>query len=90
MQREDHQRGMGSSANKLQTVGCAVLGLLAVVVVLVVGLAPRALGDGGESAAGSGGGSGVQRCCRYRGLREEARIRGSGERTRATDGFVVG
>jgi hypothetical protein len=50
---------MGSIANKLQAVGCAVLGLLAVVVVLVVGLALLAIGDGGESAAGSGGGSGV-------------------------------
>jgi hypothetical protein len=50
---------MGSIANKLQAVGCAVLGLLAVVLVLVVGLALLAIGDGGESAAGSGGGSGV-------------------------------
>ena len=49
---------MGSIANKLQAVGCAVLGLLVVVGVLVVGLALLAIGDGGESAAGSGGGSG--------------------------------
>lgn len=50
---------MGSIANKLQAVGCAVLGLLAVVVVLVVGLALLAIGDRGGSTAGSGGGSGV-------------------------------
>jgi hypothetical protein len=33
---------------------------------------------------------GEKRCCRHRGLRGEARIRGSGERTRATDGHVGG
>ena len=51
---------MGSIANKLLVVGCAVLSLLAVVVVLDVDLAVLAISDGGESAAGSGGGgSGV-------------------------------
>lgn len=50
---------MGSIADKLQAVGCAVLGLLAVVGVLVVGLALLAIGDGGGSAAGSGGGPGL-------------------------------
>jgi hypothetical protein len=60
MQREDHRRRMGSIANKLLVVGCAVLSLLAVVVVLDVDLAVLAISDGGESAAGSGGGgSGV-------------------------------
>jgi hypothetical protein len=46
-------------ANKLLVLGCAALGLLAVVVVLVVGLVVLAIGDGGESAAGSSGGSEV-------------------------------
>jgi hypothetical protein len=50
---------MGSVANKLRAVGCAALGLLGVVGVLVVGLALLAIGDGGEPDAGSGGGSGV-------------------------------
>ena len=50
---------MGSIANKHQAVGCAVLGLLAVVGVLVVGLALLAIGDGGEPAAVSGGGPGL-------------------------------
>ena len=50
---------MGSIANKLKAVGCAVVGLLAVVGVLVFGLAILAIGDGGEPAAGSGSGSGV-------------------------------